>query len=182
MIKILGIDKWHQNGKKEYADQTIDIVNRIIGMHKESYGNKMLTVEVGCGFGDIIGNIHSKDRCGIDINPRIVMGARIIHPSTHFMVGSFEGIKNKKVFCLIIVNILHFLEPEYVGRQIMGFLNDNNVEYVVMDELKNSPNSNYKYEYTGGRLLKGYTLFFRSKRIIASNGASRHIMVYKKQI
>lgn len=180
IIILLRIDKWHEYSDKNYVDYTVKVANMILENDKvSSCDEDSCAIEVGCGLGDIVSNIRYKKKIGFDVNKRIVIGAKILHPTVVFKTGSFETIKGKKIKCLIIVNILHFLEPEYVNKNIHELLEDNIVEYIIIDELRNTEGTEYKYEYDGSRLFGcKYRVAYRSRRLKASNGAHRNIVVY----
>lgn len=178
IVKILNIDSWHEGDymSKEYAKYTVNIVGRI---SQNDRGIKV--VEVGCGLGDVIGNIKYKNKLGFDLDKRIVLGAKILHPLTKFSVGSFSDVHEMQPLCLIAVNILHFLDPDYVVRVFGDIKNNNMLKYVVIDELHDTCGTVYKYEYNGLRLLgDDYRIKYRSCRIQASDGACRYVVVYER--
>ncbi len=179
IVKILDIDSWHESDymSKEYAKYTVSIVDRITQNDR-----KVKVVEVGCGLGDIIGNIKHKNKQGYDLDNKIVFGAKILHPCTKFNVGSFMDVQECQKLCLIAVNILHFLDPDYVERVICDIKNNNDLDYVVIDELHDTVGTVYKYEYNGLKLLgDDFRIKYRSRRIQASEGACRYVVVYERK-
>ncbi len=182
IVFITGIDSWHQYSSKNYVDYVVNIAEIICGKCKKDPNIiDGCIVEIGCGLGDIIGRIKERKKMGFDISNRVVWGARLLHPFTSFRVGSFDSIRNKRINCLIIVNILHFLEPEYVDLHVSRVLTNNVVDYIIIDEVRNTIGTEYKYEYDGNCIFgEKYTMAYRSRRYMASNGAYRYIVAYKR--
>lgn len=179
VVKILNIDSWHESDymSKEYAKYTVNVVDRMSQNDPD-----IKVVEVGCGLGDIIGNVKNKNKLGFDLDKRIVLGARILHPLTKFRVGSFSDVHELQPLCLIAVNILHFLNPDYVERVFGDVKSNNTLKYVVIDELHDTGGTVYKYEYSGLKLLgDDYRIKYRSRRIQASDGACRYVVVYERK-
>ena len=133
--------------------------------------------------GDVIGNVKCNNpKLGLDYSSKIIKGARLLHPFTRFKKGTFSSVRTNEAICLIMVNILHFLDPDYVNPEVQKVLRENDVKYVVMDELRNTAGTEYKYEYDGNCLLgPNYKMKYRGRRLKAANGAYRHVVVYKKQ-
>ncbi len=185
LVRLLRIDSWHEGdySGKEYAVYASHVVGKIVKDYEKEYANKHIqVVEIGCGLGDIIGNINYDTRflMGLDCSKRIIIAAKILHPCITFKIGSFSNVDNEREICLILVNFLHFMNPQYVRKAIKDVLKRNRVKYVVMDELRNTEDSEYKYEYDGKELLGDkYFVRYCSKRIKAAHDAYRHVYVYE---
>ncbi|MCM1415707.1 MAG: hypothetical protein NC430_07255 [bacterium] len=181
-IKLFRLNEWHYSGHddKEYAQYAVRMINNLIEREGKPKGK---IVEIGCGLGDIIGYIKlgRNKKTGLDLEQKVVYTAGVLHPNTQFRKGSFADVRNQEIYCLIIINLLHFIEPEYAKAEIKKILESNKVEYVVIDELRDTENSSYRYECHGEEMLGGqYVPCYRSKRINAAEGANRHIIVYRK--
>ena len=158
LIKLLRLDEWHCSSHydKEYARYTVKMINNL--MERDGKTNGQI-IEIGCGLGD-----------------------SILHPDTKFRKGSFANIGNEEIYCLIMVNLLHFIDPDYTKGEIRKIIDNNKVEYIVLDELRNTENTSYQYECHGDEILGGqYVPCYRSKRMNAAEGANRHIIIYKKR-
>ena len=151
-IKLFRLDEWHYSGHrdKEYAQYTVKIINNLIERDKKISGH---IIEIGCGLGDIIGYIKAgrNKKMGLDLEQKVVYAAGILHPDTQFRKGSFGNVRNQEVYCLIMINLLHFIDPDYTKREIKKILENNKVEYVVLDELRGTEKTSYRYECHGDR-------------------------------
>lgn len=181
LIELLRLDEWHYSGHydKEYAQCTVKMVNNLIERDGSPNG---YIVEIGCGLGDIIGYIKAKrhKKTGLDLEQKVAYAAGILHPDTQFLKGSFANVRNQDIYCLIMVNLLHFIDPNYTGAEIKKIIDNNNVKYVVLDELRDTENTSYRYECHGDKILGNqYVQCYRSKRMNAAEGASRHVNIYK---
>lgn len=186
IIKLLGIDSWHKTDYKDkpYVLYTLAVIKKVIeDSLKTNFGGEMQIIEIGCGLGDIIGNVKCNNpKLGLDYSARMVNGAKLLHPLTRFKKGSFSSVRTNETVCLIMVNILHFLDPEYVNPEVKKVLRENEIKYVIMDEVRNTAGTEYKYEYDGTCLLgSDYKMKYRGRRLKAANGAYRHVVVYEKQ-
>lgn len=184
LIKLLRLDEWHYSSHydKEYAQYTVKMINNLIERDGKTNGQ---IIEIGCGLGDIIGYVKSKRnrKTGLDLEQKVVYAASILHPDTKFRKGSFANVRNQEIYCLLMVNLLHFIDPDYTKGEIKKILENNKVKYVVLDELRNTENTSYQYECHGDEILGGrYVPCYRSKRMNAAEGANRHIIIYKKEI
>ena len=182
IVKLFKLDEWHYSGhyEKEYAQCAVKMINNLIERDEKADG---YILEIGCGLGDIIGHVKAKrnKKTGIDLEQKVVYAAGILHPDTQFRKGSFASVRNQKIYCLIMVNLLHFINPDYAKEEIRKILENNRVEYVVLDELRDTENTSYRYECHGDEILgKQYEPCYRSKRLNAAEGANRHIIIYKK--
>ncbi len=92
-------DEWHiaTANDRLYVRFVVDSVNKM------NISGKV--VEVGCGLGDVLSKINSRDKEGYDISTNVIRAAKFIHPLLKTYVGSFENIINKSIEILIAVNI-----------------------------------------------------------------------------
>lgn len=117
-------------------------------------------VEVGCGLGDVIGNIKTIpekpcEKIGIDRSENVLKGAKFLNPSTTFLKGSFEKCINKDHVCLIMMNFIHTIPEEKLKAEVQYLLLKNNVSLVIMDTFKRNKNTEYVYSHKGEYLLGG---------------------------
>ncbi len=181
--KFLKIGDWMliPYESKNYAQCIVKKFRCLILPSLES--NKYV-VELGCGAGDIIGNLEGlkrSERIGYDIQPKRVWLARLLYPQCKFMVGDYQKIHGQRIGCLIIVNLLHFLEPSYVDNMMKTLICSNDICFIVCDTIINSELSSYSYEVD----LREYLGFFyeriyQSRRLHAANGAWRYVEIYRK--
>lgn len=183
LVKCLKLTEWQsiELDDKEYAKITIRKINCIIDRKRNQ---NCTIVELGCGLGDIIENIHSKGvRIGIDLNEKNIMVAKLLHPRSQvkYVHGSFEKIYGMKIDFLIMVNVLHVIPPEVLITELDSTIRNNTISYIVMDEVRDETNQ-YKYEYDGEKLFGKfhYQKQYMGRRVEAAYKAYRRVVVYKK--
>lgn len=182
-MKLFRLDEWfsYDYYDKEYAQFAVKTLDKLIGQDKNVKG---CLIEIGCGLGDVIGNIKKQKgmvKIGFDKEMRVVRVAKILHPDMSFKKGSFADVRHKQIYCLIMINFLHFIDPDYAKREVKKVLNNNYVKYVVLDELRNTKKSSYQYECDGNDILgERYVPCCRSRRMNAAKGANRRVVVYKR--
>ncbi len=114
MRLFLPFDPWHRMplAAKDYA---VDIIEHLNSLPRNRRGR---VADIGCGLGDILLNLAFHERLGLDSDPAVLKGAKIVR-LTHFkgnarfatysfpgdvMDGAFDGV--------IMVNWLHGVPPD----------------------------------------------------------------------
>lgn len=180
--RIYAFDKWHLGpiNFKPYAREVVAMTERYIKR------NSIKTiVEVGCGLGDVIGNIKiSNKKChkiGIDQERNVLKAAKLLHPSMTFVQGSFDKCKNKDRACLIMINFIHTIPKEELKKEMNRLLMTNSVDLVVLDTFSRNKNTEYLYSHCGEELFDGkYRCIRKSKAFPAAHGAKRYIEYWEK--
>ncbi len=176
--KIFGFGKWHLSpiNERPYAQYVVRSINRMIN-DGDIRGD---IVEIGCGVGEIIGNIRAKknNKHGYDIERKQIYCARLLHPFTSFYQGSFLDVKEKEIDVLICINLIHIIPHEEMKTYISGLLKNNKVHYFLIDTFKSS--AHYRYSHDIGDLLGSEYRLIRKKGIRAAYGERRSIELWKK--
>lgn len=176
--KIIGFNKWHLNSLNErfYALPTINRINGLI-QNGEIYSGTI--IELGCGLGDIISSIHWNDRIGYDIDKKVILAARIIHPQMPFQVGTFDSITGKKISVLIALNFMHEIKYEDCYQYFHTLFRYNEVSLIVVDTVQSPP---YPYSHDYERLLGefGYVLEYKSRGYTAWENSRRRILYFRR--
>lgn len=173
-----GYDDWHCTPiqQKPYIIPIIDFIES----HVAPEG---LIVEVGCGRGDIIGNIqYTGKKIGIDLSDEVGQYITHFYKDVYFLQGSFGDVNFGEIECLVMVNFIHTMSSEKLKSEIGRIIRNNDVHMFVFDVLENIEASGYKYSHNGEYLLEGglYKKFHESPVYIAANGAKRHIEYWLK--
>lgn len=175
--KKFHFDSWHivPINQRQYAIDIIYYLNKQI-ITKNGY-----IVEVGCGLGDIIGNINypTRKKIGLDKDLRVISGAKAANPfRAIYKVGSFDNINQKKISLLITVNFIHNIEPTELKHIYMKICKENCIERIVLDVVKSK---NYLYNHNGEYLLKdlGYTRAMSSRPYRVKDGI-RKVEVWER--
>lgn len=174
---------WHLDSinNRPYAQEVVMSIQRYIdtnGVYR--------VIEVGCGLGDIIGNIRTGRKCkkiGIDSDSAVVKAATILHPSVEFCQGSFRDIAicASGGNCLIMVDFIHTISEEDLKAKIENVINTGKIDLVVFDTFAKYENTVYQYSHRGEYLLgNGYRCIRKSKGFAAAQGARRYIEYWEK--
>ena len=187
ICRCFGIGSWHYEGfnDKEYARITVCKVNGIISRDNSICDGTV--IEIGCGLGDVIGNIKGEGikKEGYDIDKRMICAAGIMNllkrGNVKYICGSFRNIKGKKIDCLIIVNWLHNVPQKILKKEFAYLIRYNLIKWIVVDEVRNDT-SKYMYEHDYDNIIgiHGYKRIYNGKRIKAAGKAYRNIIAYRK--
>lgn len=181
--RIYLFDVWHLGpiNFKPYAWDIVFMAEKYIDKKEIQY-----VVEVGCGLGDIIGNIRTvqNKKCrkiGIDRERNVIRAAKLLHPSITFLQGSFDSCRNRDRVCLIMVNFIHMIPKEELREEIRQLLLMNKVELVILDTFSRNKDTEYLYSHCGEELFEGkYRCIRKSKAFAAAHGARRYIEYWEK--
>lgn len=180
--KIFLFDSWHLEpiNFRPYAKEIV--------LATESYINQkniQCVMEVGCGLGDIIGNIKVSNRkcrkMGIDREKNVLKAAKVLHPSAIFLQGSFDQCISRDETCLIMVNFIHRIPCDELKKEMQRVLLKSNVKLVVLDTFLSNENTVYEYSHCGRELFAGkYKCIRKSRGFAAAQGARRYIEYWEK--
>lgn len=181
--KKLKFDPWHTLTtiySREYAKWIVRNVNSILdgSGHDDSW-----CIEVGCGLGEIIGNIRWKHKAGYDLDVGAVRAARMLRAGRYF-TGTFGDIEIKekadrpaRIKVLIITNFIHNIPPEALKADLDILLRKYAVEYIVLDTVRGG---SYRYYQKGDYLFSGkYEIIKSSERYTAADGALRREEIWR---
>lgn len=174
--RIYGMGEWHYSNyfERPYCKDVINITNLYMERMESSHETGAV-VEVGCGTGDIIGNIKWPLKYGFDINDGNRKVAQKLYPRTIFSNGSFGEINCRDLCCLIMVNFIHEIPPEDL-KDMLTTIIECGVEMVVLDTFRGNKGTEYTYAHDGNFLLQEkFKLDRRSKGFRTNSGARRYI-------
>ena len=139
---------------------------------------KKKVVEIGCGLGEIVGNLSGCERVGLDLDAGVIKAAGRLYRNTNFVVGTFENVKNQKIDYLITVNFIHGIPSEELKEKYRYLCMNNDIKHIILD-ITDSPN--YQYIHDVHYLFDdlGYTIKKRLKRYQVINGG-RWIYIFEK--
>lgn len=176
MYKIYHFHPWHITpvNRREYALFLIRKLRKLDA--------KGVFVEVGCGLGDIVGNInnwHGK-RYGFDISQEAIKSAKIIHPLVVFKQGSITDISLGDIKLLVMVNWPQGIDGESLREWICQLKMSNVVDIFVVDSFFKSSKS-YPYCHDWGQILgDDYKLKYRSWGFEAAEDNRRFIEFWER--
>jgi len=125
MQKIYDFDPWHVGPLmyKKYAQGIIEYCNN--DTKRDSI------VEIGCGLGDIIRNVHFKCKKGYDTEMNVLKAAKILAflgkaGNITFSTFSFPQDKLKGTYdAIILVNWIHHIQPDILKGNIEKYFFNN---------------------------------------------------------
>jgi hypothetical protein len=110
-------------------------------------------VEIGCGLGDILGNVSAPVRVGLDSDSGAVRAASTLHPDCTFHSASFEDAAEvlsalgvEGIDALILVNWTHDLPPTELTEGLMKLAAAHDINWLVMDIIT-SPDPGYRFRH-----------------------------------
>lgn len=181
LFKKYKFPEWHVSTicDRQYA---LDIV---IWLNCFLKNTKSVVCEIGCGLGEIIGNIsvRPKNKYGYDIDESTVAAARLANPGAIYRVGSFENIHGMNIEVLITVNFIHEIHPDVLRAYYGYLLKNNHIKYIVIDCV--DARGDYKYKHDGNYLfglnngIKAHLVKRFSERYPAASGSKRIIEVWR---
>lgn len=179
---VYGFSSWHviPINERPYALEVYRTLNNYI--EKSKFSNAPI-VEVGCGLGDIIGNLKwTYGKIGYDRCPKVLKAARLLHPHIIFHEGTFKDVNYCKIRCMLMINFIHAIPPDKLKEDMERILNKSRIELFVLDTFRENTGTEYKYSHDGNYLFGGkYKLIKRSKAFLAAHGAKRYVEYWKIQ-
>jgi SAM-dependent methyltransferase len=127
-------------------------------------------LDVGCGFGDLVGylkdkDIHVKSYTGIDVNPELIEEAKKLHPDARFIAGSLREVDREDIRSdvVIMLGLLNFCQNEIqnttYAKDLVSKAFDLAVEKLAVDFLSSCrfegyPEEDFVYYYDPGFVLE----------------------------
>lgn len=181
--KIFGFHKWHMTPveQRPYGMEVIKWCNRLLASDGDA--NRGKVIEVGCGLGDIVAKIKTKNenKEGYDIDEKVIKAAKIIHPGIKFQADGFApDIRGERIFIFIAVNFLYALDSKTVRNEFKKLLTVNDVKYIVTETMY-PINSNYPYSHDMDKILGSDYTCIKKRGFPAAEHSRRYILLYAKQ-
>lgn len=158
---IWGYSSWHRIpiNWRPYAIHIIETIEFMI--EKGVIGNGLI-VEVGCGRGDIIGNIKYEKKLGIDIEEKVIDAAKFFYSDTRFLQGEIKDIPTTEIDVLIMAGWMHLETPEVLHNWLSPHL--ANIKIIVFDVFLDSNGeslSGDRFSHDGHYLFDGNFVLYR---------------------
>lgn len=174
--KVFKLKSWHDDplNAKPYAMWTLKQIEK----NKKKDLN---CVEIGCGLGDVIGNLTVRGKkYGFDITEETVRAAKLLHPRTEFYKGSFEDVAIGRIDMLILLNFMHGIKEEELKEKIDFLIHRNDVRMICFDTFLRA-SEDYPYLHQGQKLFGNeYYLERRSRGFAAAGNNRRYIEFWGK--
>ena len=173
--KIFKFESWHLSSidSRPYCLDLVDYINSVLSFNST-------VVEVGCGLGENLIKIKSKNKIGFDISRNVIKAAKFKYffHNVQFEIGSLENIKDLNIDFLIAVNFLHDYYPKDIESQFEIFLSRNRVDHILLDIIDREKSNNYKFYHDFEFLKKN---FFLSKKISNNYNFGRSIIILTRK-
>ena len=167
-----GFNDWHLSPlfERDYANYIVCTV------HKFIVGGVNTLVDVGCGLGEIVGNIQARSRYGFDINENNIRAAGELYPGVNFRNGSFQDIHVGGIDVLCMVNFTFVIPPDELKKQIDLLRKNNTISVFVIDTFLFNDNTEYIFSHDGNYLFSNdYRLLKRSRPFYHAGKAGKAI-------
>lgn len=165
-----GFNDWHLSPlfEREYARYIVRLVN--------AGGGVDTIVDVGCGLGEIVGNIQARSRYGFDINENNIRAAGELYPGVNFRNGSFQDIHVGGIDVLCMVNFTFVIPLDELKKQIDLLRKNNTISVFVIDTFLFNDNTEYIFSHDGNYLFSNdYRLLKRSRPFYHAGKAGKAI-------
>lgn len=170
---------WHLTLKvhKPYMEA---IIRGILALSHEDDSIKEI-LEIGCGLGDIIADplLDGFKRTAYDISPEVIGADREWYRDRgiEWNVGVFNDVRDREIDCLIMVNFIHSVKPEYLSEYFPNLFSRNRIRYTVVDQVT----GNYPYTHDFVALLpEGVEEIYRFGPY-NSDGGHRYILLFENK-
>ena len=170
---------WHLTLKahKPYMEA---IIRGILALAHDDNSVKEI-LEIGCGLGDIIADslLDGFDRTAYDISHEVIEANREWYQGRgiEWNVGVFNDVRDRRIDCLIMVNFIHSVKPEYLSEYLTNLFSRNRVHYLVVDQVT----GNYPYTHDFEALLpEGVEEIYRFGPY-DSDGGHRYILFFENK-
>lgn len=176
--RIFRFDKWHilTADDREYARWICRKANSLLS-GPPSCGK---VIEVGCGLGGILSEIHvpNSQKIGYDVERNVIRALKFAHPGLRGKVGSLSSLHRETIDILIAVNWLHGVDDSWFRANASRTIKDNHIARIIVDTVP-APPYGHAHDYVGFFRDHGYILEEKS-RGFRCPGGMRHILIFKK--
>lgn len=175
LYKKYKFDEWHCTpvNFRLYAQELIAYINSQVEKNPEA-----VIVEVGCGLGEIVGNIREGVRFGYDISKEVLQAAKALNKRVKYRRGTFPDVRIKNIDYLITVNFIHGIDEDALRRDYKELIKRCQPKYIVVDEVRSKK---YLYNHSFKNILpKNYTVVKKLGKFPAYGGI-RYIYIYKQE-
>lgn len=119
--RVYGFDRWHVgHAGEQYAADIVRYLNAWPAARRDR------VVEIGCGLGDILLNLHFRERLGLDRDPGAIAAARFLarlKGGGRFEPFEFPRSNLTGVFdAIVVVNWIHEVDPEELRRALQNLV------------------------------------------------------------
>jgi SAM-dependent methyltransferase len=149
---VFHFDAWHTSPLRErlYARDVISYLNA------RSLERRVRLAEIGCGLGDIVRRVRYEFRVGLDAEPRVLRAACFLalfgyKPSPIFERFVFpEGTLNGRYDAIVLVNWIHHIHPDVLGRKIMEYAcNHLSIYGIIVIDTVSDPEYRHNHDIVG---------------------------------
>ena len=170
---------WHLTLKKNKPYMEA-ILRGILALANDDDSIKEI-LEIGCGLGDIIADplLNIFNRTAYDISSEVIGADREWYKGRgiEWNVGVFNDVRDRKIDCLIMVNFIHSVKPEYLKEYFPNLFFRNHIRYMFVDQVT----GNYPYTHDFEQLLpEGVREIYRFGPY-DSDGGHRYILIFENR-
>jgi hypothetical protein len=131
-----GFGSWHASAPYECRPYKAEVVSLANGLQPS------ITVEIGCGLGEILSRVCGHKRLGFDVDPAVITAARQLYgQKCEFGVASIANIDaicqavGESADLLIMVNWPHGLPWKEFSVNVLSLARALSIRHVLMDTI-----------------------------------------------
>lgn len=143
---LFAVDRWHARVVRENCGY----FERVRATHRRLAA--AVTVEVGCGLGEIISGLDSRLRVGVDRDRNVLRLARVLRGRSIRFLAAAEfsaaaaGIASGERACLVMLNWLHACDPAQALGLMGSHARATGATFVVFDII-HAGTAGYRYQH-----------------------------------
>ena len=149
LCSLFSVDRWHARVVRENCGYFA----RVRAMHGQLAPD--VTVEVGCGLGEILSGLDSALRVGVDRDPHVLRLAHLLRGrSIRFLLAEdfpagVVGLQSQSRGCLVMLNWLHSCEQALALQLMTGYVRACGASFVLFDIIHQAA-AGYRHKHEAG--------------------------------
>lgn len=172
LSRVCGFDSWHYLVVRENCGY----FRKVKALHESL--NPSVTIEIGCGLGEVVSGLRSEVLIGIDREPAVIQAARLVHgrAARFFSLSNCPGKEayaaQQGRVCLVFLNWFHAVTADEVRKQVRGHVARFRPTHVIFDVIDQHATS-YQYRHDPQLLRE----FGRTTVVIDAGDRTRSLVV-----
>jgi hypothetical protein len=147
LARVYGFDKWHYRVVRENCGY----FRRVKALHDEL--DPVVTIDIGCGLGEIVTGLKSKVRIGIDMDPAVIQAARLVHGRRARFFSLYDCpdketyVAERRCVCLLFLNWFHSVTADDVRQNVRAHVARFRPTHMIFDVIdRNAASYRYKHD------------------------------------
>jgi len=165
LSRIYHFEKWHWKNNLESVKYKKVVINKINELSVKT------VIEVGCGLGEILGNLNAKHVIGYDTSKEVIVAGKFLYKKVQFNTSdlNYQPIKSD---LFITLNWIHNIESTELENLLKPHIETST--FFICDSAKGP---GYKFKHSFENMFQSNLV---DKQIIFSD-SSREIYLFRIQ-